>query len=505
MKRKLKVLILVLTLLFVSLQTSTLAQLREVEIKEITINSIIVPVENHKDIVISSNDAIAFKYELLTNASQNSTQPFFYNAVLIHNDYNAPRVSGLTEIIYSNLNEGDYIFEVNAFDLGGAWVSSVAKIRFRVNNKEAGLLQKINQLEQEKVVADSTIQNLKLLVLESQSVINIELLVIVVGGIAVVFLILFLVFKSKSSKHKKDTKKYKNACEKFQQKVNELESKISQEHNDSEIEVKKLKDNMDFMMKKFDDIFELNKNVSDDVLLITSKTGELDDLQSQKNVMFSNIVKGITDPTQVIKGLIDLLRNYDFNANDTKNIIENIIDTTNKIINISEDLQRFIEFVESSNVTLELDKTNPAEIVKRAVNMNLKEAENKNIQIKYNVSSDVLPIKLDVQKIIVVLYNLIDNAVKFTNDGGKISINCFNKNNAVFFEVNDNGIGISQDDLKKIYKNMEEEIDRNNLLSNTTIGLLTVKKYVEAHNGKVIVSSVVGKGSSFSFNIPYEN
>jgi signal transduction histidine kinase len=102
-----------------------------------------------------------------------------------------------------------------------------------------------------------------------------------------------------------------------------------------------------------------------------------------------------------------------------------------------------------------------------------------------------------------VLYNFIDNAVKFTDDNGKVSISSYNKNNAIYFEVNDNGIGISQNDLKKIYTSMEENINSKDLLSNTTIGLLTVKKYVEAHNGKVMVSSIVGKGSTFSFNIPY--
>jgi signal transduction histidine kinase len=99
---------------------------------------------------------------------------------------------------------------------------------------------------------------------------------------------------------------------------------------------------------------------------------------------------------------------------------------------------------------------------------------------------------------------LIDNAIKFTNDSGSVSVSCHHKNNAVFFEVNDTGIGISQDDLKKIYENIEKDIAPSDLLSNTTIGLLTVKKYVEAHNGKVMVSSIVGQGSTFSFNIPLD-
>jgi len=505
MKKKLNLLILFFAtvLSIASLQTTLFAQLYKIEIKEITINNATVAMENQKDIVISSTDTIGFKYELQINTDKKTTQPFFYNAVLIHNDFKAPRTSGLSDIIYSNLGEGNYTFEVNAFDLGGSWISSFEKINFRVNNKEAGLMKKINELEQKLTVADSTIKNLEKIVAQSQTSNYNKLIIIATVSVAVVFVVLFFVFKSKSAKQKIKTEEYINKIKKYQKKSIELETKISNEQDENKKEVKKLKDNMDFMMKKFDDIFELNKNVSDDVLTISSKTNELTDLQTQKNGIFSDIVKGITDPTMVIKGLVDLLRNYDFNASETKDIVENIIDTTKKIINMSEDIQRFIGFVDTSEIMLDLDKTSAKEIVEKAVQQNINEAKKKNINILVNVASDIEPIKLDSQKIIVVLHNLIDNAVKFTGDRGSISINCYNKNNAIYFEVNDTGIGISQDDLKKIYKSMEENISSKYLLSNTTIGLLTVKKYVEAHNGKVMVSSIVGKGSTFSFNIPY--
>ncbi|MPN14474.1 Alkaline phosphatase synthesis sensor protein PhoR [bioreactor metagenome] len=217
--------------------------------------------------------------------------------------------------------------------------------------------------------------------------------------------------------------------------------------------------------------------------------------------MFTDILNGINSPMNVIKSLVELLRNYDFNANETQDIVNNIIDTTKKIIHISEDVQRFIE-LEVSDININIDTADVNLLISEAVNKNIDEIKRKNITMKINIAPEVTTIKLDAQKITIVLHNLINNAVKFTNNNGKISINCYPKNNSVIFEVADTGIGIDQEDLKKIYENMEASDCLAISNNNGTIGLLIVKKYIEAHNGNVLVSSVLGKGSTFSFNVP---
>ena len=503
MKKVIKILILI----FIFSPTVLFSQLYEVEIKEILINNVPIAMSDKHDIVIAREDTIAFKYELSKESLANAaSQPFFYNVTLIHDDYKAPRTSGLTEVSYSQLGEGVYTLEVNAFDLGGKWISSTEKIQFRVNNREAALVKKINELNNEKAIADSTILNLEKTINETLTVKYDEFVLIGAGGLAAIFLVLFIILKIKLSRQKNAAEKYKDEVEKHYKKITNLETQVTAEHDDYEKEVKKLRENMDFIAKKFDSILEVNKSVSSEVLSVNSKSDELDNLQSQKNDIFSDIVKGITDPTMVIKGLVDLLRNYDFNANETKDIVENIIDSTKKIIDISEDIQRFIEFKSSDEApALSLDKTDVNQIVESAVNKNLNAAKNKNIALSFNVQSDITPIRLDAQKITVVLHNLIDNAIKFTDDNGTVSIDCYQKNDSIFFEVKDTGIGINRSDLQKIYQNMEEAPDDSDLETNPTIGLLTVKKYVEAHNGKVKVSSELGKGSTFSFHIPYDS
>lgn len=492
--------IYLLCILYLILSPKLLSQLYEVDIESIHIGSVSIPIDKELDIVISDKDSLTFKYQLSKN-SVKTTSPFFYKVVLVQNDYSAPRTSGATEITYSKLQEGNYKFEVYAFDLNGKWVSSVTKVLFRVNNKEAELVKKLAELEKEKIISDKTIDTLTKTINDNSALIEKAKLGVIIAGIVLfVSVMLILMFNSRLNKQKKIAKKNKSDIENHLKKINTLEQQVASSSK-SYNEVEQLKNKIEVISKKVESIFELNSNFSNSTKFVQVKSTELEKLQSKKNGMFTDILNGINSPMNVIKSLVELLRNYDFNANETQDIVNNIIDTTKKIIHISEDVQRFIE-LEVSDININIDTADVNLLISEAVNKNIDEIKRKNITMKINIAPEVTTIKLDAQKITIVLHNLINNAVKFTNNNGKISINCYPKNNSVIFEVADTGIGIDQEDLKKIYENMEASDCLAISNNNGTIGLLIVKKYIEAHNGNVLVSSVLGKGSTFSFNVP---
>lgn len=129
-------------------------------------------------------------------------------------------------------------------------------------------------------------------------------------------------------------------------------------------------------------------------------------------------------------------------------------------------------------------------------------ADAKNIRIS-NSAAEQLNIYADADMLKTVLRNLLSNAIKFTNNGGDIIIKAEEKPESVTISVFDNGIGISADNLKKLFDISEVLTTKGTANeSGTGLGLLLCQEFVAKHSGKLWVNSTLGKGSEFCFNIP---
>lgn len=110
----------------------------------------------------------------------------------------------------------------------------------------------------------------------------------------------------------------------------------------------------------------------------------------------------------------------------------------------------------------------------------------------------------DKQKIIQILVNLISNANKFTNIGGDIFVKVNFRENKLFLSVEDTGIGISEENLKKIFSSFEQVHDNNSCPTGTGLGLAITKKIVKLLGGEINVSSQINKGTKFTLDINCE-
>jgi signal transduction histidine kinase len=102
-----------------------------------------------------------------------------------------------------------------------------------------------------------------------------------------------------------------------------------------------------------------------------------------------------------------------------------------------------------------------------------------------------------------ILYNLVENAIKFTHDEGSINVEVKRDNNVVLFLVHDTGIGIENENIERIFEpfvQMDGSISRK--IDGTGLGLALVKKRIEMHGGHIRIESELGKGSIFIFEIP---
>ncbi len=103
-----------------------------------------------------------------------------------------------------------------------------------------------------------------------------------------------------------------------------------------------------------------------------------------------------------------------------------------------------------------------------------------------------------------VWHNLFDNAVKFTPENGSISVSCKEKNSRITVEVSDSGCGISEENITHIFEKFYQA-DRSHASKGNGLGLSLVKKIVELSGGKISVSSVLGKGTTFTVVLPSYN
>ncbi len=126
----------------------------------------------------------------------------------------------------------------------------------------------------------------------------------------------------------------------------------------------------------------------------------------------------------------------------------------------------------------------------------------KNIKIRLNHENSAYMVHADQMKIQQVIYNLIDNAIKFSRNDSEIIINVYNKNGKVFVAVKDFGVGISSENQLKIWERFYKVDDsRGKDKKGTGLGLAIVKEIITAHNENINVISTEGVGTQFVFSL----
>jgi signal transduction histidine kinase len=171
-----------------------------------------------------------------------------------------------------------------------------------------------------------------------------------------------------------------------------------------------------------------------------------------------------------------------------------------RISKIVNDLDK-LSFYDNNTITLDKQQFNIKTILLKIINNFDKELNNKNITI--NIQGEDIKIIADKDKITQVFINLISNAIKYTNNNGKIDI-CIDLNNKMArVVIKDNGIGISREDLPYIFERFyRADKSRTRSTGGSGIGLSIVKNIIDTHNGEIIIDSELHKGTSVTVLLP---
>ncbi|TQD27668.1 PAS domain S-box protein [Methanolobus vulcani] len=182
--------------------------------------------------------------------------------------------------------------------------------------------------------------------------------------------------------------------------------------------------------------------------------------------------------------------------------LERISESGRHLLSLINDILD-ISKIEAGKMELYLETVDIGNAVNEIVKITESLASRKNITVDVKMS-DVTPlINVDKSKLKQIMYNLLGNAIKFTDNGGHVHIDVSNNDEYVIMSITDTGIGISPEDQKKLFKpfsQIDTSISRS--YEGTGLGLALVKELIEVHGGRIWVESDAGKGSTFSFELP---
>ena len=279
------------------------------------------------------------------------------------------------------------------------------------------------------------------------------------------------------------------------------------EEGDLPAEILKLKDTIDLGTDKgMDDAYIILE-----ALIQTAKTDKASAMEANeaKSLFLANMSHEIRTPMNGIIGFTELLKNT--NVNDEQKEFVSIIEKSSEnllsIINNILDLSK----IESKNIEIESNIFSTDQQLEGTIETFSTTAAEKNINLSYYCDPTIgQQLKGDSIKLTEVLTNLLNNAIKFTNYGGDVTLHIEKESkirgkSIIHFTVEDTGIGMTKQQLSKIFQAFSQaDLDTTRKYGGTGLGLTISKQYVELMGGELKVTSEKDQGSIFSFSIPLE-
>ena len=226
-------------------------------------------------------------------------------------------------------------------------------------------------------------------------------------------------------------------------------------------------------------------------------------LDSLKSEFVSTVSHDLRSPLTLMRGYATMLQMVGDLNEQQKTYANKIVlgvENMTRMVNNLLDLGRI-----EAGVGLQIEKVTLGEVISQVVNSLQPQAVQKNIQLEYEIHSDLL-VTIDADRALIqqAVYNLVENAVKYTSSGGEVKVSMRVSPSDTTIEVRDTGIGIAPLDLphmfEKFYRSGRREAYQQR---GTGLGLAIVRSIAERHGGKVWVESQLGKGSTFYIMLPF--
>lgn len=242
------------------------------------------------------------------------------------------------------------------------------------------------------------------------------------------------------------------------------------------------------------ELLEKNKSISE-------QKEKLDQLNTVKDRFFSIISHDLRNNLTTMKLYFDLIGNKDYVPQDTTEFTRQISGSVENTIDLLENLLVWAS-AQIKGVPIHLQKLNLHTLSQENINLLSGIAHQKNITLHNNVEEHTTAFA-DIDMINLVMRNLITNALKFTPEGGTVSILATTYEDYCEVQVKDDGVGIAPENLKRLFNQHEHPTTKGTgNEKGTGLGLMLCKDFIERNNGTIRVESEKDKGSTFFFTLP---
>jgi two-component system sensor histidine kinase BaeS len=222
----------------------------------------------------------------------------------------------------------------------------------------------------------------------------------------------------------------------------------------------------------------------------------LQEHEEQRRDFFADVTHEIRTPLTVIQGNLEGMLDGVYGTDDSH--LQSMLYEVTHLSHLVEDL-RVLSLLESGRLTLHKESTDLPTLMHETAAAFLPQAEISGITINVDASDEFPLVQLDPIRIREVLINLISNALRYVTSGGSITLDCSEvSEDRIQIFVIDTGCGISPEELPHVF----ERFSRSPESTGTGLGLPITKKFVEAHDGTISITSILGEGTSVEIRLP---
>ena len=247
------------------------------------------------------------------------------------------------------------------------------------------------------------------------------------------------------------------------------------------------------------------KNSNDEVSYLGDTlnymASELNNAEKSQHDFISNVSHDFRSPLTSIKGYLEAILDGTVPPEMQDKYLRRVISETERLSKLTDGMISLGSMEMKNN--LKPSKFDINATIRDVCNANENACSKKNISFELTFEAASEMVFADEEKIKQVLYNLIDNAIKFSDNDSSIAIRTLIRQRKVFISVKDSGIGIPKGSIKKIWERFyKSDISRGKDKTGTGLGLSIVREIIQAHNETIDVVSTEGVGSEFTFSLP---
>ena len=238
---------------------------------------------------------------------------------------------------------------------------------------------------------------------------------------------------------------------------------------------------------------------------IEDKGRQLEKASQHKSEFLANMSHELRTPLNAIIGFSEVLAERMFGEINDKQAeyLADILESGRHLLSLINDILDLSK-IEAGRMELEATGFHLPSVIENALTLVRERAQRHGITLEHTVDDCLGMIYADERKVKQVLLNLLSNALKFTPEGGRISVRAAVRDGLAELSVSDTGVGIAPEDQETVFEEFRQVGMASKKVEGTGLGLAISRKFIELHGGKIWVKSQVGAGSTFAFTLPLQ-